>query len=111
MVSITIVDTIALFVVILNSHKINTVERQCVISFIPMFVASAAFWSLFQQIFTVIAEYADERLDRSLFGWVMSPSSVQSIEPTFVIIFAGVFAAMWASRCRPSWHRRRSTLR
>jgi len=33
-----------------------------------LFVASAAFWSLFQQQFTTVAIYADKRLDRNLFG-------------------------------------------
>ena len=41
------------FVVILTSRRITTVERRRVFSFIPMFLASAAFWSLYQQQFTV----------------------------------------------------------
>jgi POT family proton-dependent oligopeptide transporter len=79
----------------LSSTKITAVERHRVISFIPMFVASAVFWSLFQQQFTVVAVYADKRLDRTLFGWTMPPSWVQSINPIFIIVLAGVFAAMW----------------
>ena len=39
--------------------------------------------------------YADERLDRTIFGWTMPPSFVQSINPIFIIVFAGVFAALW----------------
>jgi POT family proton-dependent oligopeptide transporter len=66
-----------------------------VISFIPMFVASVAFWALFQQQFTVIAIYSDQRLDRTLGGWEMPASWVQSINPLFIIVFAAVFAAMW----------------
>jgi POT family proton-dependent oligopeptide transporter len=60
-----------------------------------MFVASAVFWSLYQQQFTVVTIYSDERLDRNLFGWEMPVSWVQSINPVFIIILAGVFAAMW----------------
>ncbi|MDN5725413.1 MAG: oligopeptide:H+ symporter, partial [Propionibacteriales bacterium] len=94
-VVLTLVATVALFAVILSSSKITAVERSRVVSFIPMFVASAMFWSLFQQQFTVVALYADQRLDRSLFGWEMPPSWVTSINPVFIIIFAGVFAALW----------------
>ena len=65
------------------------------LSFIPMFIASAVFWSLFQQQFTMVAVYADTRLDRNLFGWEFPPSWVQSINPVFIILFAGVFAAVW----------------
>ena len=94
-VGVTLAATIALFTLMLRSRKITADERSRVVSFIPMFIASAAFWSLFQQQFTVVAVYADKRLDLSLFGWQMPPSWVQSINPIFIIIFAGVFAAMW----------------
>ncbi|KAA0019393.1 peptide MFS transporter [Antrihabitans cavernicola] len=92
---IAIAATLIYFTVILTSKHITSVERSRVISFIPMFIASAAFWSLFQQQFTTIAVIADKRLDRSLFGWNFPASWVQSINPVFIIIFAGVFAAVW----------------
>jgi proton-dependent oligopeptide transporter, POT family len=94
-VGITLAAAVALFAVMLTSKRITPVERHRVVSFIPMFIASAVFWSLFQQQFTVVAVYADKRLDRTLFGWTMPPSWVQSINPVFIIAFAGVFAAMW----------------
>ncbi len=94
-VALTLIAAVALFVVMLSSRRITATERSRVVSFIPMFVASAVFWSLFQQQFTVVAVYAEERLNRSLFGWIMPPSWVQSINPIFIIVFAGVFAAMW----------------
>lgn len=94
-VALTIVATIAYFVIILSSKNITPVERSRVFSFIPMFVASAVFWSLFQQQFTMVAVYADTRLNRDLFGWEFPPSWVQSINPVFIILFAGVFATAW----------------
>ena len=62
---------LAYFVVILRSRQISPVERRRVLAFIPMFVASVAFWSLYQQQFTVVTIYSDQRLDRNLFGWQM----------------------------------------
>jgi proton-dependent oligopeptide transporter, POT family len=94
-VGLTLLAAVALFAVMLSSRKITGIERGRVQSFIPMFIASAAFWSLFQQQFTVVAVYSDERLDRTILGWEMPPSFVQAINPIFIIIFAGVFAAMW----------------
>jgi len=94
-VGVTLAATVALFTVILTSSRITAEERSRVLSFIPMFVASAVFWSLFQQQFTVVALYADQRLDLSIFGWTMPPSWVQSINPIFIIVFAGIFAATW----------------
>jgi POT family proton-dependent oligopeptide transporter len=83
------------FVVILSSHGVTHVERRRVLAFIPMFVASAAFWSLYQQQFTVVTIYSDERLDRHILGWEMPVAWVQSINPIFVIVLSGVFAALW----------------
>ncbi len=95
-VIITIVATVAYFVVILGSNKITKVERSRVLSFIPMFITSAVFWSLYQQQFTVVTEYSDKQLNRNLFGgWEMPVSWVQSINPVFIIILSGVFAALW----------------
>jgi len=83
------------FVLIFRSPKVSAVERSRVVAFIPLYIASAAFWALFQQQFTFIAVYSEEKLDRSLFGWEMPAAWVQSINPVFIIIFAGVMAALW----------------
>ncbi|MGW9269676.1 MULTISPECIES: peptide MFS transporter [unclassified Microbacterium] len=91
----TIVAAIAYFAVILSSHRIDATERSRVWSFVPLFLTSVAFWSLYQQQFTVLTVYSDKRLDRNLFGWEMPVSWVQSINPVFIIILSGVFAAIW----------------
>ncbi|MBT2501092.1 peptide MFS transporter [Curtobacterium sp. ISL-83] len=93
-VAIVIVATIGYFVVILSSG-ITAEERSRVLAFIPLFIASAVFWSLYQQQFTVVTIYSDQRLDRSLFGWDMPVAWMQSINPVFIIVLSGVFAAMW----------------
>ena len=94
-VGLTLVAAVVMFAVILTSSEITSTERSRVIAFVPMFIASAVFWSLFQQQFGVVAIYADQRLDRNLFGVELPPSLVNSINPLFVIIFAGVFATLW----------------
>ncbi|GAA4551575.1 peptide MFS transporter [Amycolatopsis samaneae] len=94
-VGVVIVASVIYFGVILRSSKITSDERSRVYSFIPMFIASAAFFALYQQQFTVVATYSDKRLDRDLFGWEMPVSWVNSVVPVFVIVFAPVFAAVW----------------
>ncbi len=86
---------VAYFAVILRHRELSTVERRRVYAFIPMFLCSAVFWSLYQQQFTVVTIYSDERLDRNLFGWEMPVSWVQSINPVMIIVLAGLFAALW----------------
>ncbi|MDG3010348.1 peptide MFS transporter [Rhodococcus sp. D2-41] len=94
-VGVSIFAAICYFVVILASRQVDRIERRRVIAFIPLFIASVAFWSLFQQIFTVLTIYADKRMNRDIFGWTFPVSWVQSIEPVWVIALAPVFAAMW----------------
>lgn len=92
---IVIVSTVAYFVVILSSRLLSADERSRIVAFIPLFVTNAAFWTLYQQQFTVVTIYSDERLDRNLFGWEFPVSWVQSINPVFIIVLSGVFAAIW----------------
>jgi POT family proton-dependent oligopeptide transporter len=94
-VGVTVVAAVGYFVLILASRRITRIERRRVLAFIPLWIASAVFWSLYQQQFTVVTLYADSRLDRSLFGWEMPVSWVQSINPVFIIVLSGAFAALW----------------
>jgi POT family proton-dependent oligopeptide transporter len=89
------VASIAYFVVMLTSKKVTALERSRVRAFIPLFIANVAFWSLFQQIFTVLAVYSDERMDWNLFGWTAPSSWIGSEEPIWIILLSPVFAAMW----------------
>ncbi|WP_441797082.1 peptide MFS transporter [Leifsonia sp. RAF41] len=94
-IGVTIAAAIAYFVVILTSRLVSGEERSRIVAFIPLFITNAAFWSLYQQQFTVVTIYSDKRLDRNIFGWEFPVSWVQSINPIFIIVLSGVFAAIW----------------
>ena len=93
--AVIIVAAIAYFVVMLTSSKVDAVERTRVRAFIPLFIANAVFWSLFQQIFTVLAVYSDERMNWSIFGWTAPSNWIGSIEPVWIILLSPLFALMW----------------
>ena len=84
-----------MFALLLISKKVDATERSQVWAFVPLFLVSVAFWSLYQQQFTVVTFYADSRLNRSIFGWEFPVSWVQSINPIFIIALSGAFAALW----------------
>ena len=86
---------IAIFAVLLTSSKVSAEERSRVKAFIPLFIGTAVFFALFQQQFTVVALYSENRLDRTLFGTEIPMEWVSSINPIFIIAFAPVFAALW----------------
>jgi POT family proton-dependent oligopeptide transporter len=94
-VVVSALAAVALFTVILRARTVTPVERRRMLGFIPMFLASTVFWSLYQQQFTVVTIYSDQRLDRTVFGWEMPVSWVQSINPIMIIVLSGVFAAIW----------------
>lgn len=87
--------SLAYFVFLLRSSRVDGAERDGVKAFIPLFLSQVAFWALFQQMFTFVAVYADERLDRNLGGWEFPASWIQSVDPVYILIFAPVFAALW----------------
>jgi proton-dependent oligopeptide transporter, POT family len=92
---VIVVAAIAYFVTMLTSTRVTPIERSRVRAFIPLFVANAVFWSLFQQIFTVLAVYSDERMNWSMFGWTAPSNWIGSIEPVWIIVLSPVFAIIW----------------
>ena len=89
------IAAVAYFVLILSSPKVTAPERTRVRAFIPLWVANAVFWSLFQQIFTVLAVYSDERMNWSIFGWTAPSNWIGSVEPVWIIVLSPLFAMMW----------------
>jgi POT family proton-dependent oligopeptide transporter len=92
---VIVAASVAYFAVMLTSSKVQPVEKTRVRAFIPLFIANAVFWSLFQQIFTVLAVYSDERMNWSILGWTAPSSWIGSIEPVWIILLSPVFAVMW----------------
>lgn len=92
---VIIVASVLYFAVLLRSRHVTSEERVRVRAFIPLFIANAVFWSLFQQIFTVLAVYSDERMNWSIFGWTAPSSWIGSIEPVWIIVLSPLFALLW----------------
>ena len=70
-------------------------ERQRVITMFVLFIACAMFWAGFEQAGASLNLFADRHTDRDVLGWNMSAGFLQTVNPTFIIIFAPVFAALW----------------
>lgn len=90
-----LIASVGYFTVMLTSPRVTGTERTRVRAFIPLFIANAVFWSLFQQIFTVLAVYSDERMNWSIFGWTAPSSWIGSIEPVWIILLSPLFAVLW----------------
>jgi POT family proton-dependent oligopeptide transporter len=98
--ALSVIGAVALFALLLLSKKVDATERSRVVSFIPLFIGTSAFFALFQQQFTVITLYSDTRLDRELSlpflgDWTIPIPWVQSFNPFFIIVLAPLMAALW----------------
>ena len=69
---------------------LDAVERKRVIVMLVLFVACATFWAGFEQAGASFNLFADRYTDRNVFGWEMSAGTLQTVNPTFIIIFAPV---------------------
>ncbi|MEV6767400.1 peptide MFS transporter [Nocardia sp. NPDC051030] len=92
---VIVVASIAYFAIMLTNAKVTPLERTRVRAFIPLFIANAVFWSLFQQMFTVLAVYSDERINWNVFGWTAPSNWIGSMEPVWIIALSPLFAVMW----------------
>ncbi|MEG8178251.1 MFS transporter [Nocardia terpenica] len=92
---IIVVASVVYFSIMLTNGKVTPVEKTRVRAYIPLFIANAVFWSLFQQVFTVLAVYSDERMNWSIFGWQAPSNWIGSEEPVWVIVLSPLFAMMW----------------
>src|SRR6266496_2536735 len=60
-----------------------------------LFVFSVLFWMSFEQASTSLTLFADKLTRLNLFGFTFPSSWYQSVQPTFVVLLAPVFAAIW----------------
>lgn len=70
-------------------------ERKKLAAIIVFFVASALFWSAFEQAGSTLSLFAQRNTRSSIFGWGFPDSWFQSLNSIFIILLAPVFAAMW----------------
>ena len=87
--------TIAVFGWLLSSKQWTPVERKRLIAVAFLFVASALFWSAYEQAGSTLTLLADRSTDNHAFGIAFPSSWYQSVPAIFVILLAPVFAYLW----------------
>ncbi|WP_433873420.1 peptide MFS transporter [Saccharopolyspora sp. CA-218241] len=92
---ISAVLPIGYFAVMLSSKQITKVERDRLVAYIPLFLATALFFLLFEQQPNTLANLADTDTDLQIFGFVIPASWFQSLNPLTIIVLAPVMATLW----------------
>nr|WP_307850082.1 peptide MFS transporter [Saccharopolyspora sp. HNM0986] len=92
---ISAVLPVVYFAVMLSSKQITKVERDRLIAYIPLFLATALFFLLFEQQASTLVRVTEEDTAHSVLGWEFPVAWFQSINSLAIIILAPVFAALW----------------
>lgn len=95
LLGVTVVAAVTIFVQMLTSSRVNPREKQRVVAFIPLFIASSAFWSVLNQTYGVFAVYSDVRLDRHVLGHIMPAAWTESFNPAYVLLLSAPMALLW----------------
>lgn len=83
------------FTTMLKSKDVTSEEKQKVKAYIPLFLAAIVFWSLEEQGSSILALFAAERTQGSLFGFNIPASLYQTLNPLFVVLLTPVFVWLW----------------
>lgn len=89
------VSVVAYFLGLFFLAKLTKKERFQLIVCLILFIASAFFWSAFEQQPTSMNLFVDSYTDRHIFGYEVPTEWFQSVNSIFIILFAPLFAALW----------------
>jgi proton-dependent oligopeptide transporter, POT family len=82
-----------LFVVLFG--RLTLVEKKRVGVIAVTFLAAACFWSGFEQAGSSMNLFAERLTRRTIAGWQMPASWLQSVNSLFIILLAPAFSALW----------------
>ena len=60
-----------------------------------LFILAAVFWSGFEQAGSSLNLFAQDLTDRNIMGTLVPASTLQLINPLFIVIFAPIFGGLW----------------
>ncbi|MDQ0424180.1 peptide MFS transporter [Cellulomonas iranensis] len=86
---------VVMFLVMFRSPKVTAPERSRLTAYVPLFVAAALFWMIFEQASSTLSQYARDHTDLDVLGVTISPVLYQSVNPAAIILLAPVFAWLW----------------
>ena len=83
-----------------QSQRLTSVEWQRLAAIGVITLFAALFWAAFEQAGGWVSVFTERKVDRAIFGYTMSTSWFQALEPAFVILLGPVFSALWVRLTR-----------
>jgi POT family proton-dependent oligopeptide transporter len=76
----------------------SKIDKDRFVVLLLSFLIVIVFWGAFEQAGGLLNIYADEKINRVIFGWEMPASWFQSFNALFIILCGTIVAAFWAKR-------------
>jgi POT family proton-dependent oligopeptide transporter len=86
---------VAYFAYMLLFAGLTGVERRRVVVLLVLFIASSVFWSGFEQAGSSLNLFAERYTDRVIGHFEIPSGWFQSLNATFIIVFAPLFSLLW----------------
>lgn len=83
------------FTKMLTSKDVTPEERSKVRAYIPLFLSAIVFWSLEEQGSSILALFAADRTQGTLWGFNVPASWYQILNPVFVVLLTPFFVWLW----------------
>jgi len=91
---------VAYFFYLFAFGELSEIEKKRLVVIIILFVASAIFWAGFEQAGSSLNLFAERYTDRMIGSFEIPAGWFQSLNPTFIIILAPLFSALWIGLAR-----------
>jgi proton-dependent oligopeptide transporter, POT family len=90
-----LVAVLATFAGLILSKDFSPVEKKRIYVILVLFIASALFWSIFEQAGSTLNLFADRSTSNTLFGLPFPSSWFQSLNPIYIYALGPLLAWLW----------------
>ncbi len=90
-----LVAVAATFAGLILSKDFTPVEKKRIYVILVLFIASALFWSIFEQAGSTLNLFADRSTSNTLFGFPFPSTWFQSLNPIFIYALGPLLAWLW----------------
>jgi POT family proton-dependent oligopeptide transporter len=93
--SLLLIAVVVTFGGLILSRDFTPVEKKRIYVILVLFVASALFWSIFEQAGSTLNLFADRSTDNHVFGFAFPSSWFQSLNSGFIYLLGPFLAWLW----------------